>query len=96
MDTTAFPLLARIHALTDGASDTTPALREAVAVLTAAAVPDRAASLRPSATESPVLVARLAVWALRRVGPDAVAAATAVLDGSVAAPARRVDCTVAA
>lgn len=87
MDSTAFSLLARIHELTDGASTTTPELRHAVAVLTAAASPGRAARLAPRAGEPPVLVARLAVWALRRVGPDVVADAARVLAGT--APERR-------
>lgn len=77
----AFVLLARLHLLTDGATTTTPELRAAVALLTGAAFPDRAERLRPRAGEPPVLLTRLAVVALRRVGPQTVAAATAVLDG---------------
>lgn len=77
-----FRLIGRVHALTDGQSSTTPALREAVAVLTAAAEPDRAERLRPRSGEPPALVARLAVWAARRVDDATVARASAILDRS--------------
>lgn len=40
---------------------------DAVAVLTSAADPDRNALLRPRLGEPPVLIQRLAVWALRQV-----------------------------
>jgi|GEM_PF-6420508 len=80
MEPTAFALLARIHLRTDGADHTTPALREAVGLLTAAAAPARAERLLPREGEAPNLVARLAVWALRRVDASTIAAAAAVLD----------------
>lgn len=87
MDTTAFPLLSEIHRRLDG-RDTAPAeVRDAVALLTAVADPERAARLRPGPGEPAVLVERLAVWALRQVGPQAVAAADAVLRRPVAMPA---------
>lgn len=81
MHDAAFPLLHAIHRATDGASTTTPRLRGAVAVLTSAADPARADRLVPLPGESPVLVARLAVWALRRVDEPTIRAAHAVLLG---------------
>lgn len=95
MDTNGFALLARIHALTDGTATTTPELRAAVATLTAAADPGRADRLAPRPGEPPVLVARLAVWALRRVEADAVEAATAALDGASQREAHDEDRTAA-
>lgn len=81
----AFPLLAAVHARTDGATTTDADLRRAVTALVAAAAPARADRLAPRPGEHPALVARLAVWALRRVGPDAIAEATAALAGQQSA-----------
>ncbi|MEE8600845.1 hypothetical protein [Euzebya tangerina] len=78
----AFTLIGRIHALTDGQRVASPGLREAVAVLTAAAEPDRAERLHPRSGEPPALVARLAVWAARRVDDTTVLRASAILDQS--------------
>jgi hypothetical protein len=73
--------------------------REAVSLLTATADPRGADRLAVRAGEPPVLVERLAVWALKRVDTDAVARAAAVLEGRpvpiAAAPAGIVDDRVA-
>lgn len=79
MDRSAFPFLAEIHRRTDGRSVAPKEVRDAVQVLTAAADPARADRLAPQAGEPASLVARLAVWALRQVGPEVIATADAVL-----------------
>lgn len=79
MDTTAFPLLARIHSMTDRGGVAAPELLAAVAVLVRAADPIHAERLVPRPGEAPALVARLAVWALRRTDATAIAAASQIL-----------------
>lgn len=79
LDTPHFALLdlivrrLRDHGVTDD-------VRLAVDQLTASAAPDRAGRLAVRPLESPVLVERLAVWALHRASPDAMGRATELLE----------------
>lgn len=63
-------------------------VRRAVDVLTAAADPRRADRLAVGPGEPPVVVERLAVWALRRTTDRAVATATRMLAAAVDEPER--------
>ena len=81
LDTPHFALLDRLVRRMEDDRHADPVTREAVDLLTAAAAPDRAAQLAVHPGEPPVLVQRLAVWALRRVTEDVVAEAMRVLDG---------------
>lgn len=60
--------------------------RAAVDALTAAAAPDRADRLAVGPADAPVLVERLAAWAVRRAPLAAIAEADALLDGHLPAP----------
>ena len=82
LDTPDFALLDRlVRRMADAGVD--DRVRRTVDALTTAADPDRAGRLAIRPTEAPVLVERLAVWALRRVDDGAVARATTILDDSV-------------
>lgn len=80
LDTTRFALLDRIVRCMDRDGHATNEVRQAVDALTAAADPNRAARLAVRPGEPPVLVERLAVWALRRTTDQAVAHATRMLE----------------
>lgn len=81
LDTARFDLLDRIVArLRDGEVD--DVTRRVVSQLTAVADPDRAWRLAVRPGEPPVLVERLAVWALRRVDDEAVTEAADLLAAS--------------
>lgn len=80
LDTTRFALLDRIVRSMDRDGHATNEVRRAVDALTAAADPDRAVRLAVQPGEPPVLVERLAVWALRRTTDQAVAHATRMLE----------------
>lgn len=81
LDSARFDLLDRIVGrLRDGEVD--DATRRTVSLLTAVTNPDRAPRLAVRPGEPAVMVERLAVWALRRVDDETVAAAADLLAAS--------------
>ena len=80
-------LLALVRRLEAHGVDAT--VRASVDVLTADAVPDRAARLAVRPTEPAVLVERLAVWAMHRASESALAEAREVLERGATAPRNR-------
>lgn len=89
LDTPDFALLHDLVTRLQTAGTPDVAVREAVDVLTAAADPERADRLAIRAGEPPVLVERLAVWALKRVPPHVAGRAAAVLDAAASGPDTR-------
>lgn len=72
----AFSLLADLHRRLDGRRCASSDVLAAVGLLTAAAAPERAERLRPASCDPPVLVGRLASWALHRVDDAVIRAAS--------------------
>lgn len=83
-DTHHLVLLDRIARRLAGRGRTDDDVRDAVTLLTADADPVRADRLAVHPGESPVLVERLAAWALRHASDGAVEAANRILDGEAA------------
>lgn len=82
LGTDDFALLDALVTRMDRTGGPDPVVRAAVDRLTARAAPDRADRLAVQAGEPPVLVERLAVWAMQRTDGATVAHAADLLEGA--------------